>query len=137
MGGWAGRRSIQRSNAGVRCSGNQTAAVQLDSSAPLASSDYKLDLDESQKTTKLQLMFHGGPLLPGMYSSCSWLRAYAVQCAIGSSEFIAIRVDCALVGAYFSCGSDGSKIVQKFNLTHTVQDVRLFMESYAKPRCPL
>jgi len=62
--------------------GNQTAAVQLDSSAPLASSDYKLDLDESQKTTKLQLMFH-----------------------------------------------DGSKIVQKFNLTHTVQDVRLFMES--------
>ena len=82
-------------------------------------------------------MFHGGPILPRMYSSCICLHAYAVQCAIESSKLIPIRVDCAWVGAYFSCGSDGSKIVQKFNLTHTVQDVRLFMESYAKPRWPL
>merc|ERR1719152_630899 len=56
--------------------------VELDSSAPVMEVDYKFVLDESAKTTKLQLTFH-----------------------------------------------DGSKIVQKFNLTHTVQDIRLFMES--------
>lgn len=56
--------------------------VELDASAPVMEVDYKFVLDESAKTTKLQLNFH-----------------------------------------------DGSKIVQKFNLTHTVQDIRLFMES--------
>lgn len=70
------------SGSGQSMGGNQTAAVQLDSAAPLAASDYKLELDETQKTTKLQLNFH-----------------------------------------------DGSKVVQKFNLTHTVNDVRLFMAS--------
>jgi len=59
-----------------------TAAPVIDQSAPVVSSDYKLELDETQKTTKLQLHFH-----------------------------------------------DGSKIVQKFNLYHTVLDIRLFMES--------
>jgi len=63
--------------------GNSTASAPVvDPSAPIMASDYKLELNESEKTTKLQLLFH-----------------------------------------------DGSKIVQKFNLTHTVLDIRLFMES--------
>lgn len=68
------------SGGGMSLGGSQK--VELDSSAPVMEVDYKFVLDESAKTTKLQLTFH-----------------------------------------------DGSKIVQKFNLTHTVQDIRLFMES--------
>eukprot|EP00656_Telonema_subtile_P052408 TRINITY_DN7306_c0_g1_i2.p1 TRINITY_DN7306_c0_g1~~TRINITY_DN7306_c0_g1_i2.p1 ORF type:complete len:255 (+),score=62.57 TRINITY_DN7306_c0_g1_i2:198-962(+) len=62
--------------------GNSTAAPVIDHSAPVVVSDFRLEVDESEKTTKLQLLFH-----------------------------------------------DGSKIVQKFNLTHTVQHIRMFMES--------
>lgn len=58
------------------------AKVVIDESAPVMEVDYNFVLDESAKTTKLQLNFH-----------------------------------------------DGSKKIQKFNLTHTVQDIRLFMES--------
>lgn len=56
--------------------------VQLDASAPIEQVDYKFELDEGAKMTKLQLNFH-----------------------------------------------DGTKIAQKFNLTHTVQDITLFMLS--------
>lgn len=58
-----------------------SAKVEIDASAPVVKVEYEFVLDESAKTTKLQLNFH-----------------------------------------------DGTKIVQKFNLTHTVQDVRMFME---------
>jgi len=58
------------------------ARVEIDASAPLDEVNYKFVLDESAKTTKLQLTFH-----------------------------------------------DGTKKVQKFNLTHTVQDIRLWMMS--------
>lgn len=57
--------------------------VVLDPSAPVEAVDYNFVLDESAKTTKLQLNFH-----------------------------------------------DGTKLVQKFNLTHTVHDVRMFMQSH-------
>lgn len=58
------------------------AKVSIDPAAPVMEVDYKFVLDESAKTTKLQLNFH-----------------------------------------------DGTKKVQKFNLTHTVQDIKLYMES--------
>lgn len=58
------------------------AKVEIDPSAPVMEVDYEFVLDESAKTTKLQLTFH-----------------------------------------------DGTKLVQKFNLTHTVNDVRMFMQS--------
>ena len=56
--------------------------VEIDESAPVMDVDYEFKLDESAKTTKLQLTFH-----------------------------------------------DGTKAKQMFNLTHTVQDIRLWMES--------
>lgn len=57
--------------------------VEVDPSAPVEAVDYSFVLDESAKTTKLQLNFH-----------------------------------------------DGTKLVQKFNLTHTVNDIRMFMQSH-------
>lgn len=58
------------------------AKVEIDKDAPVMEVDYEFKLDESIKTTKLQLAFH-----------------------------------------------DGTKKTQKFNLHHTVHDIRMWMES--------